>query len=321
MTQEFVTLPREVVEQAIDALYCTDSEEGSPAYNFELKAIEELRAALEQPQVVREAAPNGATHIQPQQGAFYKRVDEKWYVWSRMEDGRPHRWYISPGTVESCLKPISAATERLQNHVPDAGNMVPAGWKLVPVEPTVEMMDAGGAATRRCYQHLNKGEVMCSYVYRHMLDAAPQPPVVGQSDNDTVPVPRSLLGAACAAINRKQDAPKLLEQLRRYTTGDLSTPAAAPQQGEQEPSYLDGGSRYKVTHVKTSGYCIIGLPGELLGCWVALVDATDNKHIDGPQPKREPLTDEWIEKICPSFDDPMRREMWKIGFKAVQNIK
>ena len=50
MTQEFVTLPREVVEQAIDALYCTDSEEGSPAYNFELKAIEELRAALEQPQ-------------------------------------------------------------------------------------------------------------------------------------------------------------------------------------------------------------------------------------------------------------------------------
>lgn len=54
MTQEFVTLPREVVEQAIDALYCTDSEEGSPAYNFELKAIEELRAALERPQVEQE---------------------------------------------------------------------------------------------------------------------------------------------------------------------------------------------------------------------------------------------------------------------------
>ena len=50
MTQEFVTLPREVVERALDALYCTDSQEGSPAYNFELKAIEELRAALEQPQ-------------------------------------------------------------------------------------------------------------------------------------------------------------------------------------------------------------------------------------------------------------------------------
>lgn len=64
-----------------------------------------------------------------------------------------------------------------------------------------------------------------------------RPPVVKesltveQSDSDTVPVPRSLLGAACAAINRKQDAPRLLEQLRRYTTGDLSKPPVV----EQEP--------------------------------------------------------------------------------------
>lgn len=50
MTQEFVTLSREVVEQIINALYCTDSQEGSPAYDFELKAVKELRAALEQMQ-------------------------------------------------------------------------------------------------------------------------------------------------------------------------------------------------------------------------------------------------------------------------------
>lgn len=192
MTQEFVTLPREVVEQAIDALYCTDSKEGSPAYNFELKAIKELRAALEQPQVVRETAPDGATHIQPQQGAFYKRVDEKWYVWSRMEDGRPRRWYISPGTVESCLKPISAATERLQNHVPDAWNMVPAGWKLVPLEPTVEMLRAGcgsesPAMFRESLRRETDGQKTVEMVekiiqrnlnsYRAMLAAAPQPQV------------------------------------------------------------------------------------------------------------------------------------------------
>ena len=61
----------------------------------------------------------------------------------------------------------------------------------------------------------------CVPLYTH-----PQPPVVEQSDGDTVTVPRSLLGAACAAINRKQDAPRLLEQLRRYTTGDLSKPLA-----------------------------------------------------------------------------------------------
>ena len=40
-----------------------------------------------------------------------------------------------------------------------------------------------------------------------------------------------------------------------------------------------------------------------------------------PQPKREPLTDEEIDKLCPQFDDPMRREMWIIGFKAAHNIK
>ena len=61
---------------------------------------------VEQPQVEQEPTPNGATHRQPKQGAFYKRVDGKWYVWSRMETGEPHRWYISPGTTESCLEPL-----------------------------------------------------------------------------------------------------------------------------------------------------------------------------------------------------------------------
>ena len=114
-----ITLPRSVVEQALEALTNCTSEYGHRCNRCDSEVDPDgnissaLRAALEQ-QVMRETAPNGATHIQPQQGAFYKRVDEKWYVWSRMEDGRPHRWYISPGTVESCLKPISAATEQPQ---------------------------------------------------------------------------------------------------------------------------------------------------------------------------------------------------------------
>lgn len=48
---------------------------------------------------------------------------------------------------------------------------------------------------------------------------------------DPVTVPRGLLGAACAAIERKHDAPKTLAALRRYTVGDLSAtaqPAPAP---------------------------------------------------------------------------------------------
>ena len=43
--------------------------------------------------------------------------------------------------------------------------------------------------------------------------------------------------------------------------------------------------------------------------------------LDQPQPKRKPLTDDEIDKLCPQFDDPMRREMWIIGFKAAHNIK
>lgn len=175
MTQEFVTLPREVVEQAIDALYCTDSEEGSPAYNFELKAIEELRAALEQP----------------------------------------------------------------QNHIPGVRNMVPTGWKLVPVEPTVEMMDAGGAATRRCYQHLNKGEVMCSYVYRHMLDAAPQPPTTDQSSAVQQPQgeqePVAWIRTEWSSRNVTFDGPPAVPSVRDELTKPAWTPLYTRPQRERQP--------------------------------------------------------------------------------------
>ena len=68
-------------------------------------------------------------------------------------------------------------------------------------------------------------------------------------------------------------------------------------QGEQEPRCLAGGARYKVTHLTNAGYCIHGLPREMLGQWVAFVDATDNKHMANQQPKREPLTDEQIADI------------------------
>ena len=62
--------------------------------------------------------------------------------------------------------------------------------------------------------------------------AAPQPaPIFG--DEDHVLVPRGLLGAACSAIDKKRDGVKILAELRRYTTGDLSK--AAPQQESQEP--------------------------------------------------------------------------------------
>ena len=44
---------------------------------------------------------DGATHYQPHQGAFYKRVSaHEWYVWSRI-DCEPMHWCKAPGTSDS----------------------------------------------------------------------------------------------------------------------------------------------------------------------------------------------------------------------------
>ena len=56
-------------------------------------------------------------------------------------------------------------------------------------------------------------------------------PIFG--DEDYVLVPRSLLGAACSAIDKRRDGVNTLAELRRYTTGDLSkaAPTAASNKG------------------------------------------------------------------------------------------
>lgn len=53
--------------------------------------------------------------------------------------------------------------------------------------------------------------------------------------------------------------------------------------------------------------------------WVSAPIGT--KFYTSPRAQRKPLTSEQIEKLCPQFEDPMRREMWIIGFKAAHNIK
>jgi len=58
------------------------------------------------------AAPPGATHYQPHQDAYYKRVSaSEWYVWSRMNDREPMRWHPSLGTgdnAEWVVRPAEA---------------------------------------------------------------------------------------------------------------------------------------------------------------------------------------------------------------------
>lgn len=105
MTKEFVTLPREVLEQTLEALiYCEASDSSSEEQRFQ--AAIALRAALEQPKI----------------------------------------------------------------HVPNAGNMVPAGWKLVPSD-----------ATHQWAENLaDRGMRISSLAsaISDMLAAAPKPPTV-----------------------------------------------------------------------------------------------------------------------------------------------
>lgn len=181
---ETVTLPREVVEQAINALYCTDSEEGSPAYNFELKAVKELRAALEQPK--RKLTPQDISD-----SALLGNIESQFNACMHREHCKAwkEKAYIAPrfGRV---------AERKLDSLLSD-------GWAI---------------SGYSIMKHLPSSEV------RHGFVTA----------------------------------------------------------------------------------------GGLVGWW---------QHPNVPQPHRQPLMDEQIEKICSSFDDPMRCEMWKIGFKAAHNIK
>lgn len=82
MTQEFVTLPREVVELALNAF-------------VKLQADDDVGLAS----------------------------------WDFAEAG------------DACFA-LRAALDQPQNHIPGVRNMAPAGWKLVPVEPTDAMLDA-----------------------------------------------------------------------------------------------------------------------------------------------------------------------------------
>lgn len=78
----------------------------------------------------------------------------------------------------------------------------------------------------------------------------------GARDGDLVTVPRDLIGAACSAVDKGRDAPKTLEQLRRYTTGELSSAqnAIKPAQdldAAHARGYREGVRNEKARHSKS----------------------------------------------------------------------
>ena len=75
--------------------------------------------------------------------------------------------------VRNSMEALIAAMEQQPNHILDAGNMTLEGWKLVPVEPTQEMLDA--------YIHMQGRFSSARSDWAAMLAAAPQPQTTEQS--------------------------------------------------------------------------------------------------------------------------------------------
>jgi hypothetical protein len=81
--------------------------------------------------------------------------------------------------LEELGEVVGTELRRLEAEVQALRGAVPAGWKLVPIEPTEEMLDAADAADRE-YTRRNFGDVMTVMQgpYDHwcaMVAAAPQP--------------------------------------------------------------------------------------------------------------------------------------------------
>lgn len=74
----------------------------------------------------------------------------------------------------------------------------------------------------------------CISALRPMLEQLIAASDDSRRGDDMVLVPRGLIGAACSAIDKQRDAPKVLEQLRRYTFGDLSQAPSAAEKSEPD---------------------------------------------------------------------------------------
>ena len=277
MTQEFVTLPREVVEQALDALFMYKPMVTGVTFQHGLEAMQALSAALEQP----------------------------------------------------------------QNHVPDVGNMVQSGWKLVPVEPTREMLDAA----RKDLVRDAEIDPMLKGIHSAILDAAPQPPVIEQKAKPACEQDEAIYLSIAANYTQQPpgpayllrdladdisvDAVDLIAAIRDAGLGNYSINMKLPTrvcvamcqkfsdaqqpQVEQEPvawiENVEGGIGYNPYHEAAR----------------KLPDGVRFDLYTHPQPKREPLTGERIAAIYRSVwtahDEADEVMAFARAIEAAHNIK
>lgn len=86
-------------------------------------------------------------------------------------------FFAHPGSGAAPLSALADAVRAYLHHSP-----VPAGYRLVPIEPTREMLEAGKYAIKGCPSTFERDEA--DVAYRAMLSAAPTPPVVPAVPDD-----------------------------------------------------------------------------------------------------------------------------------------
>ena len=108
-------------------------------------------------------------------------------------------------------------------------------------ESLMDLIDAYAEARhRKGLSTYNVETQAARQAVEHALNMAPKA-APGEPFDECFPgeprvaVPQGLISAACFAIRNKRDGGKVLEQLRRYSVGDLSQPLAPQQEAGAVP--------------------------------------------------------------------------------------
>ena len=235
-----ITLPRSVVEQALDALKIGHESARDCAETFHIEM---------------------AGYKQQRHEALDAEVKQ----------------------ISDAIGALRAALDQPQDHPEQRLDMVPAGWKLVPVEPTDEMLRSScgcesPAMFRESLRRETDGRLTAEMVekiirrhlasYRAMLAAAPQPPALEQPQVEQEPVAHSIVAGALFDFMGWLTSRR--ERLVLSSTDNAAPVADAIKDFAKMRS-------------------------------LSISDAQVQKwqeHLSAPQPPRQPLTDKVIQELA-----------------------
>ena len=190
--------------------------------------------------------------------------------------------------AEAAIHALRAALEQ-PNHIAQHLNMVPEGWRPVPVEPT----DSQIRAAQDTWWHACNSEMYWDQIYAAMLAAAPQPPVVEQTQGEQEPVAWQSIEAM--AVQRYKVVPAHDSMFYRHAVvaGDGTQQLYIGRETECENiarkfagAFLDG-----------AYVALLYTHPQNLNCKSTQARLATLWGYEKPQPPRQPLTDEQIGEI------------------------